>query len=133
MTDRGSQERVGHRPGILVVDDDNSLLNLLKLVFEEEGFEVARADSGLQALQLAERRRPALVILDLKLGDIHGLAVLRALRKHEGEVHPVIAISGNESLRQQALDAGADDFVPKPFDVEGLVELARSRLAATPS
>lgn len=133
MTNEAGQVTEQPSQRILVVDDDNSLLNLLKLIFEEEGFEVARADSGLQALQLMERRAPALIVLDLKLGDIHGLAVLRQIRKHAHEDLPVIVISGNDSLRQQALIAGADEFVSKPFDVESLVDLARARLYPRPA
>lgn len=112
---------------ILVVDDEPQLLRALGTNLKARGYDVDLAPTGEAALTLAARKHPDLVVLDLGLPGIDGLEVLRGLRGWT-EV-PVIVLSVREQERSkvEALDAGADDYVTKPFGMDEL--LARMRAA----
>lgn len=112
---------------ILLVDDDTSLLRTLSLNLQARGHRVVTAERGEQALALARREDPDVVILDLGLPDISGTEVLRRLRTW-AEV-PVIVLSARHGSddKVEALDVGADDYVTKPFGIDEL--LARVRAA----
>ena len=117
----------GGRP-ILIVDADASARAELALVLEEEGYEVVQAGSGEAALKVVRENPPALVILEVPLGDRSGYEVCRVLREQLGEELPVLFLSGarTESYNRVAgLLVGADDYVVKPFAVDEL--LARVR------
>jgi two-component system KDP operon response regulator KdpE len=118
---------------ILVVDDDPQLLRALRVNLRARGYEVDEAADGAAALRAASRQ-PHLVILDLGLPDLDGVDVIRGLRAF-GPM-PIIVLSGRSGSadKVEALDAGADDYVTKPFGVDEL--LARIRAAtrrATPA
>ena len=112
---------------ILVVDDELSILATMAPLLRARGYEVATATSGQAALDAVDRQPPHLVILDLGLPDIGGIEVCRRLR--EGRATPILVLSarGAEQDKVAALDAGADDYVTKPFSSEEL--LARVRVA----
>lgn len=112
---------------VLLVDDDPGLARALRINLTARGHEVHLAADGASALSLAARHRPDVVVLDLGLPDMDGLEVLRGLRGWT-EV-PVIVLSARDDEREKvrALDAGADDFVSKPFGLDEL--LARLRAA----
>jgi two-component system KDP operon response regulator KdpE len=111
----------------LVIDDEPPIRKLLRMGLGTEGYEVLEASNGRSALELAASN-PDLVILDLGLPDMQGLALLRALRERQEGV-PVIVLSsrGDERGKVEALDLGADDYVTKPFGMDEL--LARMRTA----
>ena len=112
---------------ILVVEDDESIRRLLRVSLRTEGYRVTEAASAAVALSVFEANAPALVLLDLGLPDRDGMEVLARIRE-EGDT-PVIVITAR-SLDQQkvaALDAGADDYVVKPFSTAEL--FARIRVA----
>ena len=112
---------------VLVVDDEPQLRRALDINLRIRGYEVDLAETGAQALRLAADRRPDLVILDLGLPDIDGLEVLHGLRGWTDVPIIVLTVRDLESSKIRALDAGADDYVTKPF---GLGEvLARVRAA----
>lgn len=114
-------------PEILVVEDDDSIRRLLRISLKTEGYRVAEAKSGMVALSLFEANHPALVLLDLGLPDMDGMEVLAGMRRAAST--PVIAVTARtqDAQKVQALDAGADDYVVKPFS---MVELfARIRVA----
>ena len=115
-------------PLILVVDDEPQIHRFLKPVLEAAGFSVARADSGAMALREAASRPPALILLDLGLPDGDGLEYLRRLRGFCA--CPVIVLSARERTMDKirALDAGADDYVEKPFDLGELQARIRAAL-----
>jgi two-component system, OmpR family, KDP operon response regulator KdpE len=116
-----------HRLRILVVDDEPQMHRFLGPALNAAGYEPVRADSGHQALAEIARRPPDAVVLDLGLPDIDGQEVLRRSRAfYEG---PIIILSARdrEIEKIEALDAGADDYVEKPFRVGEL--LARLRVA----
>jgi two-component system KDP operon response regulator KdpE len=112
---------------VLVVDDDRQLLRALRITLTARGYQVATAPDGTAALAAASRTPPDLVILDLGLPDIDGVAVVEGLRGwYRG---PIIVLSARhaEPAKVAALDAGADDYVTKPFGMDEL--LARMRAA----
>jgi two-component system KDP operon response regulator KdpE len=112
---------------VLVVDDEPQILRALRINLRVRGYEVDTAASGTQALEMAARHPPDLVILDLGLPDLEGVEVIGGLRGWSKA--PIIVLSGRaESTdKVEALDAGADDYVTKPFGMDEL--LARMRAA----
>ena len=112
---------------VLLVDDDKALARALSINLRARGYDVDVALTGRAALELAGNRTPDVVVLDLGLPDLDGLEVLQGLR---GWTHvPVLVLSAREdqSDKVSALDAGADDYVTKPFGMDEL--LARLRAA----
>jgi two-component system, OmpR family, KDP operon response regulator KdpE len=112
---------------VLIVEDEPALLRALQINLRARGYDVATAAAGGEALAEARRRAPDAVLLDLGLPDIDGTEVIRELRAWSGA--PVIVLSGRAGSGDKigALDAGADDYVTKPFDMDEL--LARLRAA----
>jgi two-component system, OmpR family, KDP operon response regulator KdpE len=112
---------------ILIVDDEPSILATMAPLLRGRGYEVSTATTGHAALDGVDRQPPQLVILDLGLPDMDGVEVCRRLR--EGRAIPILVLSarGAEQDKVAALDAGADDYVTKPFGAEEL--LARVRVA----
>lgn len=112
---------------ILIIDDETQIRRLLRVALTGHGYEVGEAACGQEGLNEAAVYRPDLIILDLGLPDIDGLEVVRRLR--EWSVIPVIILSVKEQENDKiaALDAGADDYVTKPFGMGEL--LARIRAA----
>ena len=112
---------------VLVVDDDEALARALMINLRAHGYDVTPAVNGRSALDLAGRLRPDVVVLDLGLPDIDGIEVLEGIRGWS--TMPVIVLSARStsSEKVEALDAGADDYVTKPFGMDEL--LARVRAA----
>lgn len=115
------------RPVILVVEDDPPIRRFLKTGLGAHGFQVFEADTGRQGLVEAGTRKPDLIILDLGLPDMNGVEVVKAVR--EWTARPIIILSARyaEQNKIEALDAGADDYLTKPFGLGEL--LARIRVA----
>jgi two-component system KDP operon response regulator KdpE len=111
---------------VLVVDDEPQILRALRINLKARSFEVITAESGKQALELAARHHPDLMLLDLGLPDIDGVDVVRGLRGWT--TMPIIILSGRSESRAKidALDAGADDYVTKPFNVDELLARVRA-------
>jgi two-component system KDP operon response regulator KdpE len=114
---------------ILVIDDEPEITRALRTILAAHGFEPVLAATATDGLDLLQRRRPDLVLLDLVLPDRSGLDVTRTIRHELGLDLPIIVLSayGEEASKVQALDLGADDFLTKPFGVPEL--LARIRAA----
>jgi DNA-binding NarL/FixJ family response regulator len=119
---------------ILVVDDDKGFRSFLSSVLERAGYSTVEAATGEEAVDAAQRERPALVLLDVKLPGISGYEVCRQLKETFGADLPVFLISG---VRTEAFDRaaglliGADDYLAKPVDPDEL--LARVRRYAAPA
>lgn len=99
---------------ILVVDDDNAIREILEVNLVAEGFEVCSAGGGAEALELARRRRPALVLLDLMMPGMNGLEVCKGLRADHHSANSVIIVLTASADREHllaALSRGADDYV----------------------
>lgn len=105
----------------LIVEDDAALREILQLVLEEQGRPVAFAASGQEALEMARRLRPPLLMVDLGLPDMSGLEVARRLRQDFPEM-TMIAFTGFDSAdhRRQAEAVGFDHFYVKPMDLEAM-------------
>ena len=112
---------------VLLVDDEPQLLRALRINLKARGYDVATADDGMTALAVAARALPDVVVLDLGLPDMDGIEVIRGIRGWSDV--PIVVLSGRAASADKvdALDAGADDYVTKPFGMDEL--LARLRVA----
>jgi two-component system KDP operon response regulator KdpE len=115
------------KPLVLIVDDEPQIRRLLTVSLEASAYRVVSAVSGQEGLVLAAQHRPALVILDIGLPDLSGQEVLRRLREWSNSPVIVLSVQDDEKGKVDALDAGADDYVTKPFNTDEL--LARLRVA----
>jgi two-component system, OmpR family, KDP operon response regulator KdpE len=111
---------------VLVVDDEPQILRALRVNLAARSYDVLTASTGRQALDVAARHHPDLVVLDLGLPDLDGVDVVRGLRGWTQV--PIIILSGRSESRAKvlALDAGADDYVTKPFNVDELLARVRA-------
>jgi len=114
------------RPTILIIEDEPSLQRFLRVTLEAQNFKVIEAETGEQGLRHASTSVPDLVILDLGLPDIDGVEVTRRLREWSAIPILIVSARGKEQDKVIALDAGADDYLTKPFGVGEL--LARVRV-----
>ena len=112
---------------VLVVDDEQSIRRFLRVTLTSQGYTVFEAATGQEALSGAVSCKPDIVILDLGLPDIDGVDVTRLLRQQAQIPVIVLSVRGSESDKVAALDAGADDYLTKPFGTGEL--LARMRAA----
>ncbi len=114
------------QPMILITEDEKSIRNFLKISLETQGYKCIEAENGSNTLMLAASNNPDILILDLGLPDMDGVDVIRKLR--EISQIPIIIVSARDHEREkvEALDAGADDYLTKPFSVSEL--LARIRV-----
>ncbi|MFF8035004.1 MULTISPECIES: response regulator [unclassified Streptomyces] len=112
---------------VLVVEDDPQLVRALKINLQARRYEVQAAGTGADALRLAAARKPDVIVLDLGLPDMDGVDVIKAVRGWSGV--PILVLSARHTSEEKvrALDAGADDYVSKPFSMDEL--LARLRAA----
>jgi two-component system, OmpR family, KDP operon response regulator KdpE len=116
---------------ILVVDDEPQILRALQMKLSSEGYDVETARTSAEALTTAASRPPEAVILDLLLPDGRGTDVCRELREWYSAPIIVLSAVGDESEKVAALDAGADDYVTKPFGVDELLARLRAALRRT--
>ena len=107
---------------ILVVDDEPQIRRALMLNLSARAYEVSEASTGAAALGAVEVDDPDMVLLDLGLPDMDGVEVLEALREWSDVAVVVLTVRDDEQSRARAFDAGADDYVTKPFDMAELVE-----------
>ena len=117
---------------VLLVDDDESILEVISAAFSLKGYTVLEARDGSEALIRAERDAPDLVVLDLVMPRRSGFAVLDRLRQRHATSPVIIVVTANTDPRHEqfAHDHGADGFFRKPFDVEELLETSAALLAA---
>jgi two-component system phosphate regulon response regulator PhoB len=124
----------GARPTVLVVEDEAAQREVLSYNLEAEGFHVARAEDGEEAIMLFEEERPDLVILDWMLPKLSGIEVCRQIKiRPESRGVPVIMLSARseEVDRVRGLETGADDYVVKPYSVIELMARVRAQLRRT--
>ena len=115
------------KPVALIIDDEVQIRRLLRVVLEGESYQVHEAETGQQGLTEIAGRRPAIILLDLGLPDMEGLEVLKRLREWSEAPVLVLSVRDDEAGKVAALDAGAEDYVTKPFSSPEL--LARLRAA----
>jgi DNA-binding response OmpR family regulator len=119
---------------ILVVEDDETLALGLTSALESQQFQVMHADNGEKALDLIEDDVPDVLILDVMLPGMDGLSVLKKVKAHHPEL-PVILLTARsaETDKVHGLEAGADDYVAKPFSLRELIARVKARLRARPA
>ncbi len=109
-------------PLVLVVDDDPDILDAICDILEGEGYRVARARHGLEALDKVSEERPAVILLDLMMPVMDGMAFAHALREKKlADGVPIIVISADGNP-QKAASVGARGFLAKPFDIQALLD-----------
>jgi CheY-like chemotaxis protein len=123
----GPTNKMGY---ILVVDDDESICDLIDLALTDEGYEVVCARNGGDALRLLQERAPALVLFNLVMPDQGGADFINACRQVPNGAAPMIVVSGFPNLDQIAAQIGADGLVAKPFELTDLLATVQAALAA---
>lgn len=118
---------MSERLHVLVIDDEVQIRRFLKISLEASGYSVHEAGSGREGIFIAAKVRPDLVILDLGLPDLDGVEVVRQLREWTHTPIIILSVRDADQDKVAALDAGADDYLTKPFSTEEL--LARMRVA----
>jgi DNA-binding response OmpR family regulator len=113
---------------ILVVDDDPSILKFVQANLEARGYQVLTAADGEEAIQIAEKEKPEMIILDIVMPEMDGFAVCRKIR--EWSTIPVIMLSAREGEndKEKCADCGATDYLTKPFVLRELLSLVKTLL-----
>lgn len=122
---------VNKMPVVMVVDDDWMNREVLEAYLQSGGYTVLSAHSGEQALQLVAQNTPDLIMLDMRMQGMNGLEVCRHLKQQDSTRRvPVLIVTalGNDNEKQDAINAGADDFVPKPLDAIIMMNRVKSLL-----
>jgi DNA-binding response OmpR family regulator len=117
-----------HPMRVLIVDDDPPSLKMTAFLLAEEGYEVATADNGLDALRLVDQQAPDLVILDVMMPGLDGLQVTQRIRRNMSVPIIILSAKGETVDRVHGLDVGADDYLAKPFEPAELLARVRSVL-----
>ena len=109
---------------ILVVDDEETVREMLVTYLETEGYDVGTADSGVTALQVIEEFNPQVVLLDIRMPDMDGLQCLRLIMKQNPDI-AVVMMSGfvSEQIAKKTLELGAFDYINKPISLEHLMKI----------
>lgn len=115
---------------ILIVDDDNSIVESLRYLLEDAGFAVDTCGDGSFVGKKQNGTKPDLILLDYQLPGENGADITKKLKRKSGTKKiPVIIISANYNIKELAAKAGADDFLPKPFDIYDLLNTVEKHLA----
>ncbi len=113
---------------ILLVEDDDNIQEFVKIALVDEGYEVLSAPDGLAALHLIDEKKPALILLDLRMPIMDGWTFLRQYRQLPAPRAPVIGISASRLTSPADIPAGIDAYVPKPFDLNDLIALIKQHI-----
>jgi DNA-binding response OmpR family regulator len=116
------------QPVLLVVDDEESLLKLLRVNLSLEGYKVITAADGMAALEMFREHQPDLCILDIMMPGLDGFGVLKAIREQSSVPVIMLTASGEVEHLRETLLCGADDYVMKPFSLEELAARIRAKL-----
>src|SRR3984885_9962884 len=118
---------------ILVVDDESQITRVLRTSLSSQGYDIRVANDGETALEIMKDWAPDLVITDLSMPNMDGLELCRRLRTKTQIPIIVLSVRGEERTKVKALDAGADDYVTKPFGMEELLARVRANLRRLPA
>jgi CheY-like chemotaxis protein len=110
---------------ILAVDDDEAILEVVKMVLEDEGYRVLFAKDGAEALEVLKTSLPELILLDMRMPVMNGWQFADAYHKGPGPHAPIVVVTAAQDAPQAASDLRARDYLSKPFDVDRLVEVVR--------
>ena len=122
------------KKNILVVDDEAQITRVLKTTLSSQGCGIRSASDGKKALQLMKDWTPDLVVTDLRMPNMDGLELCRRIRAESRIPIIVLSVKGEDTIKVEALDAGADDYITKPFSINELLARVRAALrrASTP-
>jgi CheY-like chemotaxis protein len=115
---------------VLVVDDDPDMADVMVLMLAEAGYQTRRAGNGKEALEAAAADRPALVVLDMLMPVMDGWQCARELRALYGRGLPIVVATAAEHARARSEEVGADDALPKPFEMGDLLRVVERYLSA---
>jgi len=118
----------GEKTNILVVDDEPQITRVLKTALSSRGYAIRTASDGDDALQVMKSWAPDLVITDLRMPNMDGVELCRHLRAKSGIPILVLSVRNEERIKIEALDAGADDYITKPFSIDELLARVRAAL-----
>jgi two-component system KDP operon response regulator KdpE len=118
---------------ILIVDDESQIRRVLRATLTAQGYTTIEAKNGIEAIETARREKPDLILLDMNLPEMDGLATCRELRAGSDVPILMLTVRDAEKDKVRALDAGADDYVVKPFGIEELLARIRAALRRTSS
>jgi DNA-binding response OmpR family regulator len=116
------------KPRILLVDDERAIVESLRYALEQEGYDVLEAGEGGEALDMARRESPDLVLLDIMLPGMSGFEICRILRRESTVPILMLTARGDEPDRVVGLDLGADDYITKPFSLREVLARVRAAL-----
>lgn len=117
-----------NKSNILVIDDEPQIRKLLEITFESQGYQVLLADNARTGLAMAASYKPDIILLDLELPDRHGLEVLSDLKIWFHQAVLILSVIDTEDIIVKALDAGADDYLTKPFRSAELIARVRNAI-----
>lgn len=117
---------------VLVIEDDESIRDLVEMILEDCGFEVVTASNGAEALQAIERAPPRVILLDMRMPVMDGWDFVRAYRSRPGPHAAIVVVTAAKDARTRAEEVSADAFVAKPFEAEALVAVVRQQLEGAP-
>jgi len=124
---------MNNKPVVLVIDDEIQIRRMLDLTLDSNGYRVLLAENGQEGLRLASTERPDLIILDLGLPDADGVEILKKLREWTSLPVLVLSVRSSEQDTVSCLDAGADDYLVKPFRPKELLARVKTALRHRPS
>lgn len=114
---------------ILIADDDPGIVDAVEMMLSFSGYDVSSTYDGRDALKLSSEQLPDLFLLDIWMSGVDGRDLCRELKHNEQTCHiPVLMISASNDIHHSAIDAGADDFMTKPFDMQQLIDKIDSLL-----
>lgn len=114
---------------VFVADDDPAILEVIKIILEDRGFEVLTVSEGQKILKQIEKFIPDIILLDIWMSGYDGREVSKLLKKQESTKHiPIVVISAHNDTKKMASEAEADDYLEKPFDIEVLVDTVKRNL-----
>jgi DNA-binding response OmpR family regulator len=114
---------------ILVAEDDRAILEVVKIILEQDGYETLYADKEEVIKHIIKDQTPDLILLDIWLGGSDGGKIAKALKSDKQSKHiPIIMISANNETEKITKEAGADDFLLKPFNIDDLLHIVRKHI-----
>jgi CheY-like chemotaxis protein len=131
MAEQRTMEQAEPSPTVLVVEDFEDNRFMMRRLLEMSGYRVVEAVNGEQAVEAAVQERPDLILMDLSLPKLDGLAATRRIRRHDGLARtPIVAVSAHDTtdFHADALAAGCDEYVTKPIDFDQLESLLKRLL-----